>query len=187
MNRQSFLEKFRQNSQTFIDEEARLAIHNLVLNEWSSFQNDTRQPGDLVDGLPSEDVDAILSVFDEITQELLDEEQKILAQYEADNRHDEASLCSAVEHLISNEVICPICQKSPLFINKGIVFCNCGVRIDTEQDAVTLDMVRLNLDEGLRQHSLSCHDCPSFGVVSHVGICNMLMTCEACDFMYIIV
>lgn len=48
VNRQSFLEKFRQNSQTFIDEEARLAIHNLVLNEWSSFQNDTRQPGDLV-------------------------------------------------------------------------------------------------------------------------------------------
>lgn len=26
-----------------------------------------------MDGLPSEDVDAILSVFDEITQELLDE------------------------------------------------------------------------------------------------------------------
>lgn len=48
MNRQSFVEKFRQNSQTFNDEEARLAIHNLVLNEWPAFQKDNHQPSDLV-------------------------------------------------------------------------------------------------------------------------------------------
>lgn len=42
-NRHSFLEKFRHKDIAFNDEEAREAIHNLVLNEWKSFEKDMKE------------------------------------------------------------------------------------------------------------------------------------------------
>lgn len=190
-NRHSFLEKFRHKDIAFNDEEAREAIHNLVLSEWKSFEKDmkesTLQNPDSAPSLPAENIDQVLSIFDEITLELLQEEQQIISEYEASLQVEENFLHSSIDRLNAYDVICPVCKRSPLFINKGIIFCNCGVRIDTEQDAITLAMVKANLDEAVRQHSASCECCPSFGVVSHIGISNLLMTGGACDFMFVII
>ena len=51
-------------------------------------------------------------------------ERKILAQYEADQMFEEASLCAAVESLRTDEfVMCPVCQRCALklILNKHLI------------------------------------------------------------------
>jgi len=195
-SRQNLLDRFRWKEAAAEAGSARTtAIRDIVLNEWKSFTADNgTQTGlsddgenDEIDCVGTENIDDVLTVFDEITAELLREEEAILAEYEAKNRFDDEALCASVSHMTTNEVICPICQKCPLFVNKGIVFCACGVRINTEQDAVCIEMIRDNLSKAVDVHSSNCHHVPTFSVVAHPGISNLLMTCLQCDIMYIIV
>ncbi len=39
-------------------------------------------------------------------------EQSILAQYEIERKFDEEALCAAIDSLTTDDIICPICQKS---------------------------------------------------------------------------
>ena len=47
-----------------------------------------------------------------------------------------------------------------------------------QQDCLTLKNVKHNLNEGATLHSSQCTETPSFGIVSPVGIPNLLMTCD---------
>lgn len=133
-----------------------------------------------------EDIEYVLSIMDELTQELIKEEQAILAQYEQELMFDEEALCSAIQSLSTNDVICPICQKNILHQNRHIIFCACGMRLDTAQDGITLDYLRQQLEDCSTQHSAMCAGTPVFSLDTAVGIQSMVMNCTVCDFMYII-
>jgi hypothetical protein len=196
-SRQSLLDRFRWKDS--LEPETGSArtttIRDIVLSEWKSFtadnkkqqHTDTDSECEEIDCVGTENIDAVLTVFDEITAELLCEEEQILAEYEAKTRFDDAALCASISQMSTDELICPVCQKNPLFVNKGIVFCSCGLRIDTEQDAITVDMIRANLNAAVEVHCTNCSTRPIFSIVSHPGISNLLMTCQECDMMYIVV
>ncbi|KAK7474444.1 hypothetical protein BaRGS_00034327 [Batillaria attramentaria] len=138
------------------------------------------------------DIDKVLSLYAEIQLELLAEEEKLLREYEfyADSltqfkAQEEAALCSAMELLSAREVICPICEKNPMMENKGIIFCKCGVRINTEQDCIGLEYMHQQLDNASNAHT--CDGRPRFSLVEKFGCTNLVMTCETCDFMHIII
>ncbi|KAL5017116.1 hypothetical protein ScPMuIL_006705 [Solemya velum] len=139
---------------------------------------------------PGDDIDNILSLFDDIQAELMREEMKLLQEYDlykGSLRHEENSLCTAIERLCTVEVICPVCQKNPMMQNKSVVFCKCGMRVDTEQDCLTLTYIKQTLDDGTKQHSEACDYPPVFSVVAEVGSNNLLMSCEECDFLHIVI
>lgn len=136
------------------------------------------------------DIESVLNLFEDIQEELRHEELKMLAEfekYEASVREEEDVLCSAIASLSAEEVICPVCQKNSLLQKKSVIFCKCGVRVDTEQDCLTLRNVKQLLDDGVKLHGKTCDTPPTFSVVSELGPQNLLMSCQSCDWMSIII
>ncbi|XP_076435137.1 RPA-interacting protein B-like isoform X2 [Babylonia areolata] len=132
------------------------------------------------------EIDLTLALIEEIQEEMKAEEAKLIAEYEiyqVSLEKEEAALCDAIE-LLNTRPICPVCTKSQLMENKGTIFCKCGVRIFTE-DGVGLDFVQRQLEDGRQLHE--CDGQPVFSVHDQFGITNLLMTCQKCDFMYIVV
>lgn len=135
----------------------------------------------------SADIDYVLSIMDELTQELIREEQAILERYEQDLRFDEEALCAAIQCLSTNDVVCPLCQKNILHQNLQVIFCACGLRLDTEQDGITLEFVGKQLEQCSTQHSEVCRGTPVFALDSTLGIQSIIMNCSLCDYMFVIV
>ncbi|XP_003384126.1 PREDICTED: RPA-interacting protein A-like [Amphimedon queenslandica] len=124
----------------------------------------------------SPDIDIILMIMEDITEELLKEEQeRLAAQYEE-------STTSALVSFDSDPIICPICLRDVLTQDYEFIRCSCGLSINTAQDGITLEYVRLQLREASLQHSQCCSSPPQFSYQEF-----LLMSCKDCDFLYIIV
>ncbi|XP_050408441.1 RPA-interacting protein A isoform X2 [Patella vulgata] len=162
-------------------------IKDLMTEEWKSLQ---REQTDIDFEGDVNGVDKMLSLFEDIQEELRREELRLLQEhekYEESLQQEEVVLSSAIEKLSTDEVICPICQKSVLMMNQNIIFCRCGMRINTEQDCISLGDVKVQLESAISQHNSSCSYNPVFKVMSEFGPQHLLMACQACDFMYIII
>ncbi|KAL9980106.1 hypothetical protein ACROYT_G008649 [Oculina patagonica] len=194
--RQKFVDKCRQDCKTddssvvkdvMNEEWIRLSEENTELPPWRP----TRESCTPFAGIEVDNsLDEVLSLMDEIQKELMDEERKILARYDENLMFEEASLCAAIESLKTDEsVLCPICKRNTLHQNKQVIFCACGMRIDTEYDAVNLIYVRNQIEEALAGHREGhCMAEPEFCVsfVKELGVSNLVSLCKACEFMYIV-
>ncbi|EDO32784.1 predicted protein [Nematostella vectensis] len=200
-SRQKFLGKFRQTDEAVggasvidkvMDEEwTRLSKEHADLPQWKPTRRSFR-PFSNVPLEPSEeaDINEILSVMDEIQQELMEEEKLILAQYDENQKFEEESLCAAIEGLKTDDVICPVCKRNPLHQNKQVIFCCCGIRIDTETDCISLPYVKAEIESSVATHnSEGCGSEPTFVVskVSGLQVSNLIMQCNDCGFLYIII
>ncbi|XP_077995916.1 RPA-interacting protein A-like [Glandiceps talaboti] len=197
-DRQSLVDRFRQIQPECEHgehgEEDLSCVDNVMQEEWKILQCEHDLPSlrknvsqsipDVADG--ADNFEEIFSVMEEIKAELLKEEQDILTNYESSVKFDEASLCAAVDKLNTDELVCPVCRRNPLMQNKTVIFCACGVRIDTEQDCLTLSHVKVQLEEAVKQHSTSCTGEAVFSVMDQFGNKNLLMSCKVCDYLYII-
>ncbi|CAH1801556.1 unnamed protein product, partial [Owenia fusiformis] len=194
------VEKIKQSRAKFMDRIRKLKndheanesslVNDLMETEWQEMRKENKSLPDFrsKDGAQDE-VEYLLTIFDEIERELKLEEQRLLDEYEDNLRSDETELCNAVERLSTTEVICPLCQKQPLMENKAVIFCKCGLRIDTQQDCTGLSYLSQQLAEGTKIHSAECDETPQFSQLSQrqLGIENLIMSCKSCDFMFIII
>lgn len=138
---------------------------------------------------PNEDLNDIINIVEEIQNELIKEEQLMLSKYEEGLKFEEERLCAAIQCLQTDDLICPICKQNPLLQNRQIIFCSCGIRIDTESDAITLEFVRNQLRDAMEQHSNEgCLAEALFSVSSYpeLGVSNLIMACKSCDFLAVI-
>lgn len=196
--RAKLVDRFRQSSDISDANHSEL-VKEVMTEEWKLLRKENIElysddllnynPFSLADNKPSEDFNEILDIVEEIQKELMIEEQLLLNEYEDGIRFEEERLCAAIQCLQTDEVICPICKKNPLLQNKHIFFCSCGIRIDTENDAITLDFVKIQLKGALEQHgNEGCSQEPVFSVSSlpELGISNLIMTCQNCDILAVI-
>ncbi|CAI9740637.1 Hypothetical predicted protein [Octopus vulgaris] len=197
LSRAKLLDRFRQMKDEPEGETDVELIKDIMNKEWLSLWDDEAElereaniPLDISFIPEDENVERILEIFEEIEAELKEEEQKLLREhdlYEESYLNEEKELCSALESLTADEVVCPICKKNPLIENKGVIFCKCGLRINTEQDGFKLADVKAQLDSGIEIHNFTCDAEPEFSMMCVLGTTNLFMTCEACDFMHIII
>ncbi|XP_071180487.1 RPA-interacting protein B-like [Mytilus edulis] len=192
-SRSKFQDRFRGINSKEMEKDANdNFIHELMREELKIIQR-SFQGSPTFDDIEMEtdkldfDVDEYVTYFDDIQQELIQEEKRMIDEYENSLQQEEKSLCTAIERLCTDEVICPVCQKSQLLQNKGIIFCRCGLRIDTEQDCITLANVKSSLEEGINQHGTTCEGEAVFSSVQDYGSNNLLMSCKTCDWMYIVI
>ncbi|XP_022247882.1 RPA-interacting protein B-like [Limulus polyphemus] len=187
-------------------------VEEVIKEEWDVFKGSWRKlPSQLSEDQKSEvleETDEVTSTWKQIQEELvmegkhrricnrlrvktcvskvlpkiLDQEQNFLQKIEK----GETEECR-FELLQRDEVICPVCQRSPLAQAGSVIFCPCGIQIDTEQDSFTLHNFHQQLDKGITQHTNNCNVSPIFSVRSEYGITNLLITCTACGFMFIVV
>lgn len=199
-NREKLLSKLRhiESSEKEIDL-GNDFIKDIMSREWRSLWDDETEMTKIAD-LPlnisfippeeNENIDRLIKIFEDLEEELKLEELRMLEEfenYEEELLLEEKSLCEAFEALSANEVICPICKISPLHENKGVIFCKCGIRINTEQDALSLTNVKQMLEDGLELHNYTCHSEPEFSTLCVLGTTNLFMTCKDCDMMHVII
>lgn len=129
--------------------------------------------------------DIMLSIFEELESELREQEEKLIQMYESE-------LCEqreAVDRAVADEqadqqhrVFCPICCKSWLFENHGVIFCRCGFRVDTGIDGITLASLKIRLEGLTESHCAKCVATPEFKLDVQPHLTALLMKCEVCGF-----
>ena len=170
-------------------------VNEVMLDEWGKMKLESpllssgvaSSEDDFLDDI--QDIDDILDAFEDIQQELLREEEKLLRQYQDQIEFDENYLCAAIELLSTDSVLCPVCKIDNLHQNLQIVFCSCGLRIDTQDDAINLKYIGDQLKESTDGHSENCSSEPVFDVVNfdEGNINNLMMSCMYCDYISVII
>ncbi|KAL8198831.1 UNVERIFIED_CONTAM: hypothetical protein K2H54_025578 [Gekko kuhli] len=130
--------------------------------------------------------DSELAVLEEIQKELILQEQLAIEEYEQSLQFDEECLNAMLEGFDAEpKVICPVCQRNNLTVMGHVVTCTCGLCIGTQ--GMTEEMLRSLLADGVMEHSQHCQQRPEFSVTGGMdGETNLLMSCQICDFLAVI-
>ncbi|GFQ78428.1 RPA-interacting protein A [Trichonephila clavata] len=161
-------------------------IDVLMKEDWKSMSKKNNplssifQNNDLDDG----EINEFISIMEGIQKEFLEEERKYLEEYAAS---EDRNLNLQIDWLKQDEIICPICQKNPLHQILSVIFCACGLRIDVQQDGLTLQHLKTSLHKGLEDHEQICLLTPSFSLLHFLNDTNLAITCGVCSFMYIVI
>ncbi|KAM6176104.1 RPA-interacting protein isoform 1-T1 [Erethizon dorsatum] len=155
-----------------------LLVQEVMEEEWNSFQSVPNCPEDLAQlGLSID-----LAVLENIQQELTDEEQSMISEYEKSLQFDEKHLSITLAEWEANSLICPVCTKYNLRIVGGVVVCQCGLYIPSHSPELTEQKLRACLEGSVNDHSAHCPRTPAFSVTDGTEEKpSLLMTCLACD------
>ncbi|XP_027778368.1 RPA-interacting protein isoform X2 [Marmota flaviventris] len=123
-----------------------------------------------------------LAVLEEIQQELIDQEQSIISEYEKSLQFDEQYLSIMLAEWEAKPLICPVCTKYNLRITNGVVVCQCGLYIPSHSPELSEQKLRTYLEDSVNDHSTHCPHTPEFSVTDGTEEKpSLLMYCLVCD------
>ncbi|XP_054857640.1 RPA-interacting protein [Eublepharis macularius] len=127
-----------------------------------------------------------LAVLEEIQKELILQEQLAIEEYEQSLRFDEECLNAMLDGLDADrKVICPVCRRNNLAVMSHVITCTCGLCVGTQ--GMTEDKLRSLLGDEVTEHSQYCQHSPEFAVTNGMdGETSLLMSCQVCDFLAVI-
>uniref|UniRef100_A0A8C3VJ94 RPA interacting protein n=1 Tax=Catagonus wagneri TaxID=51154 RepID=A0A8C3VJ94_9CETA len=125
-SRDRLLNKYRQAGSTMSGgAQNTLLVQEVMEEEWNALQSAKSWSGALAQLEEPTD----LAVLEEIQQELIDQEQSIISEYEKSLQFDEKCLSIMLAEWEANALICPVCTKYNLRIANGVMLCQCGLCI----------------------------------------------------------
>ncbi|KAI6049171.1 RPA-interacting protein isoform X1 [Marmota monax] len=137
-----------------------LLVQEVMEEEWKSLQSSEYCPEALAQlSLPMD-----LAVLEEIQQELIDQEQSIISEYEKSLQFDEQYLSIMLAEWEAKPLICPVCTKYNLRITNGVVVCQCGLYIPSHSPELSEQKLRTYLEDSVNDHSTHCPHTPEFSV-----------------------
>ncbi|XP_076823326.1 RPA-interacting protein B-like [Clavelina lepadiformis] len=161
----------------------RNSLDDVMHEEWQKMMDEFDSKSDSEHELHFDDV---LKTMEEVKAELLEWETEILLEYE--NKAMDADVYQhdfgIDEHKV---VVCPVCNNNYIQVHLGSVRCECGLRIDMGQDSIGVHHIKTCLEQGVTEHLQNCSTAPAFNVVESFGCTNLLLTCSACDYMFIVI
>ncbi|XP_002748346.1 RPA-interacting protein isoform X2 [Callithrix jacchus] len=153
-------------------------VQEVMEEEWNALQSVENCPEDLAQ--LEELID--MAVLEEIQQELIEQEQSIISEYEKSLQFDEKCLSVMLAEWEANPLICPVCTKYNLRITGGVVVCQCGLSIPSHSSELTEQKLRACLEGSINEHSAHCPHTPEFSVTGGTEEkSSLLMSCLACD------
>ncbi|XP_047400044.1 RPA-interacting protein isoform X1 [Sciurus carolinensis] len=153
-------------------------VQEVMEEEWKSLQSRECYPEALTQlSLPMD-----LAVLKEIQQELIDQEQCIIREYEKSLQFDEQYLSIMLAEWEAKPIICPVCTKYNLRITSGVVVCQCGLHIPSHSPELSEQKLRACLEDSVNDHSTHCPHTPEFSVTDGTEEKpSLLMSCLVCD------
>ena len=127
-----------------------------------------------------------------VCKELVEEEERLLRQYEEMERLEVSAQAASVEQFREDEaaVLCPICARSYVRLAKGVFSCQCGFRLDAVNEAITLEQFKQSLAKAHAGHAATgkcCMATPRFAVQSNYGgVPLLVMQCATCQYFQIV-
>ncbi|KAI2580830.1 RPA interacting protein [Homo sapiens] len=149
-------------------------VQEVMEEEWNALQSVENCPEDLAQ--LEELID--MAVLEEIQQELINQEQSIISEYEKSLQFDEKCLSIMLAEWEANPLICPVCTKYNLRITSGVVVCQCGLSIPSHSSELTEQKLRACLEGSINEHSAHCPHTPEFSVTGGTEEkSSLLMSC----------
>ncbi|XP_017375965.2 RPA-interacting protein isoform X1 [Cebus imitator] len=197
-SRDRVLNRYRQaGSSTPGKAQNTFLVQEVMEEEWNALQSVENCPEDLAQ--LEELID--MAVLEEIQQELIEQEQSIISEYEKSLQFDEKCLSVMLAEWEANPLICPVCTKFEdpglvammlwdpnsasrynLRITGGVVVCQCGLSIPSHSSDLTEQKLRACLEGSINEHSAHCPHTPEFSVTGGTEEkSSLLMSCLACD------
>jgi len=170
-----------------IDSQAQMAMlqgfaKDLIANvQAGDTQMSAAEPG----GDGDEDLlDFMRKLEEDLVAEMMEQEQEMVRQYLEHEEQEDNALVQAAQ---SQEVVCPVCLRGPLFRNANVFFCQCGMRLSLMSDQLSLEQLQANIQQGFSGHAASgCCAQPAAAVQACGGYDMLVMACAACDYMDIL-
>ncbi|XP_019740353.1 RPA-interacting protein isoform X1 [Hippocampus comes] len=170
-----------------------LIVQEVMEEEWTALQSEDRRlpslwgPGGIAEMHNVMKDHDELAVLAEIQQELLSHEMSIIEEYERNQQFEQQYISSVVEGLEEALVICPTCRTSNLNISSHFISCPCGLYINTKMKNITADVLRNLLESRVTEHMEDCPYTPVFSFASNATSSpNLLISCQACDYLAIV-
>lgn len=184
-SRDRLLNKYRQAGGNLPGRvQSTLLAQELMEEEWNACHSMESCPEALAQW--EEPMD--LAELEEIQQELIDQEQSIISEYEKSLQFDEQCLSIILAEWEANSLICPVCTKYNLRITSGVVMCQCGLYVPSHSPELTDQKLRAWLEDSVNEHSAHCPHTPQFSVTEGTGRnSSLLMSCLACDARAVII
>ncbi|XP_055970932.1 RPA-interacting protein [Sorex fumeus] len=158
-----------------------LLVQEVMEEEWKTLQSMESAPAALAQLEELMD----LTVLEEIQQELFDQEQSIIREYEKSLQFDEKCFNIILAEWETNPLICPVCTKYNLRIANGVVMCQCGLYIPSH---LTEQKLRTCIEDTVSEHSTHCTHTPKFSLTEGIEEKpSLLMSCLACDTWTVII
>ncbi|XP_036882757.1 RPA-interacting protein isoform X2 [Manis javanica] len=174
-----------------------LLVQEVMEEEWNALKH-------LEERCPELEEPVDLAVLEEIQQELIDQEQSIINEYEKSTQFDEKCLSIILAEWEANSLICPVCtnllsekvwrsrsagrdalgsvSRYNLRVTSGVVMCQCGLYIPSHSPELTEQKLRAFLEDSVNEHSAHCPHTPEFSVTEGTEEKpTLLMSCLACD------
>ncbi|KAF6096750.1 RPA interacting protein [Phyllostomus discolor] len=184
-SRDRLLNKYRQAGGNMLGRpQSTLLVQELMEEEWNALQSMESCP----QALAQWEMPMDLAELEEIQQELIDQEQSIISEYEKSLQFDEKCLSIILAEWEANSLICPVCTKYNLKISSGVVMCQCGLYIPSHSPELTEQKLRACLEVSVNEHSAQCPHTPVFSVTEGTEKkSSLLMSCLACDTWAVII
>ncbi|KAM9320789.1 RPA-interacting protein [Gastrophryne carolinensis] len=193
-NRSRLLDKFRQVGDR-VNGGGSFLVQEVMEEEWRAMQSDAGgfatslwRGNSLSQALGIlQDPDELITL-EEIKQELLLEEQAMVAEMENILQFEEECLDSVLGMNAEAQIVCPVCNRNYLTITSCFVLCPCGVYINCKSQGMNTETLRFLLETNLSAHGSNCSEHPVFSVaLGPEGLSSLFMSCAVCDGMAIII
>ncbi|XP_044939126.1 RPA-interacting protein isoform X1 [Mustela nigripes] len=137
-----------------------LLVQEVMEEEWSALRARDSCP----EALTQLEELLDLAVLEEIQQELADQEQCLLSEYEKSLQFDECCLSVMLAEWEANPLICPVCVRFNLRVSGGVVTCPCGLSLSSHSPGLTEQKLRACLEDSINEHGAHCPHTPEFSV-----------------------
>ncbi|KAM5181649.1 RPA-interacting protein [Mantella aurantiaca] len=194
-NRSRLLDKFRQVGQSVNGGiGGSFLVQEVMEEEWQALQTSggnfpsvwKRESFSKALGI-LQDPDELV-VLEEIRQELLLEEQAMVAEFENILQFEDDCMDSVVGMSAENLIVCPVCNRNYLTVTSCFVLCQCGMYINCKSQGMNSEKLQSLLELNLSAHANGCPEHPVFSVVLDAErVSSLFMTCTVCDAMAIII
>ncbi|MEQ2187678.1 hypothetical protein GOODEAATRI_007044 [Goodea atripinnis] len=194
-SRSKLLDRYRQmgEDQPRRSSGTSIIVQEVMEEEWSVLQSEDQSMPSLwgPDGMAEmfsvmKECDE-LAVLEEIHQELMSQEMSIIEEYERNLQFEQQYISSVVEGMDEMHIICPICHMNNLTINSYFISCPCGLYINTKKQNITPDVLQHLLESRVSEHMEDCLHNPVFSVApSTESSPTLLISCEACDYLSVV-
>ncbi|KAE9534341.1 hypothetical protein AGLY_008431 [Aphis glycines] len=165
-----------KNKRESLLEQVRNVAYEMRENEVTSFIDKTCIKMDIEEDDGFHSLDEEDKIFDEIKQEILDEEMKWICEQDIDYN-------IYLQHLQNNSIECPVCHTGNL-IKTTVNTISCDVCHTSIQTFLEIDALKNNMENTAAEHSCVCQS-PIECIVFPTPYDNsMFMLCNICQFLF---
>ncbi|XP_060877619.1 uncharacterized protein LOC132950278 [Metopolophium dirhodum] len=165
-----------KNKRESLLEKVRNVAYEMRENEVTSFIDKTCIKIDVDEDDGFHSLDEEDKIFDEIKQEILDEEMKWICEQDIDYN-------VYLQHLHNSSIECPVCRTGNL-LKSTINTISCDICHTSIQTFLEIDALKNNMENTVAEHSSVCQS-PIECIVFPTPYDNsMFMLCNICQFLF---